>query len=137
MWTMAPMRAVANPCPWTRWGRFWWRCAFVLCALVVCALSLAPPTALPPSAFSVWDKAQHALAFVALAVLGLQAYPGRWGRLWLGLLLLGAAIELAQAAVGWRQGDVADWVADAVGVALGTGLFRALRRLGVLWPATT
>jgi VanZ family protein len=109
----------------------------VLCVLVVCGLSLAPPTALPPSAFSMWDKAQHALAFVALAVLGLQAYPGRWVRLWLGLLLLGAAIEVAQTVVGWRQGDVADWVADAVGVALGVVLFRALRRWGVLPPATT
>lgn len=131
------MRIVANPFRWSRLGLWGWRCAFVLCVLVVCGLSLTPPTTLPPSAFSMWDKAQHALAFVALAVLGLQAYPGRWGRLWLGLLLLGAAIEVAQSVVGWRQGDVADWVADAVGVALGVVLFRTLRRWGVLPPATT
>ena len=31
-----------------------------------------------------------------------------------GLLAYGALIELAQAATGWRQGDVADWVADQV-----------------------
>jgi len=42
-----------------------------------------------------------------------------------GLLLLGAVIEVAQAATGWRVGDVADWVADAVGVGLAYGFFRA------------
>jgi VanZ family protein len=68
---------------------------------------------------SFWDKAQHALGFAGLAFLGLYAYPGRVVRLILGLLMLGAAIELAQAISGWRQGDWVDWVADDVGIMLG------------------
>jgi VanZ family protein len=52
-------------------------------------------------------------------VLGLWAYPLRGLRLALGLLAYGLGIELAQAATGWRFGEVADLLADAVGVAVG------------------
>ena len=50
------------------WG-FW---ALALCVAV---LSLMPTNYLPAQVFSLWDKAQHALAFTALASLGLLAYP--------------------------------------------------------------
>ncbi len=36
-----------------------------------------------------------------------------------GLLIFGAAIEIAQSVTGWRYGDPLDWVADAVGVLAG------------------
>jgi len=42
-------------------------------------------------------------------------------RVLVGLLLLGVAIECAQAMTTWRQGDWMDWLADASGIALGTG----------------
>jgi len=38
------------------------------------------------------------------------------------LLVFGGLIELAQAATGWRHGEWADWLADAVGLALGLAL---------------
>ena len=50
----------------------------------------------------------------------------RWGRnLGLGLtlgafivLVFGLTIELAQSLTTWRQGDVWDWLADAIGIAV-------------------
>ncbi len=90
--------------------------------LCVTVLSLLPTEYLSPQVFSLWDKAQHALAFTALALLGLQAYPHRRWRVLAGLLVFGGLIELAQAATGWRHGEWADWLADAVGLALGLAL---------------
>lgn len=89
---------------------FW---AFVLGTVF---LSLVPVEHVP-QALNWWDKAQHALGFAVLTVLGLLAYPkaARW-QLAAGLLLLGACIELAQAASGWRRGDWLDLLADAVGI---------------------
>ena len=98
-----------------RWT-FW-----LLLALVI-GLTLLPIAYLPQQAFSLWDKAQHALAFAALAALGALAYPRRVGLLAASLLVFGGAIELAQAATGWRSGDWADWLADAVGLIAGLAL---------------
>ena len=113
------MRADARARHWLQRGLvggFW---ALVLCVTV---LSLMPTAYLPPQVFSLWDKAQHALAFTALAALGLLAYPRQPWRLAIGLLAFGGAIELAQAATGWRYGEWADWLADAVGLAAGSAL---------------
>lgn len=99
---------------------FWAACA------AVAALSLAPVEHLPPQVFDIWDKAQHAAGFAALAFLGRLAYPSQPSRLLVALLVYGALIEVAQAATGWRQGDVKDWIADAVGVVIGLALFRLL-----------
>lgn len=65
-----------------------------------------------------WDKAQHVLAFVTLTTLALIAFPRvRAAWLGLGLGLFGALIEIVQA-TPWvhRDGDVWDWVADALAV---------------------
>jgi VanZ family protein len=95
------------------------RPVFWLLLLAVITLSLLPSPYLPPQAFSLWDKAQHALGFAVLAFCGGLAYSARLGRLGIGLLLLGGAIELAQHASGWRQGDWADLLADVIGLAAG------------------
>lgn len=96
--------------------------------LGVTVLCLLPTAYLPPKVFSLWDKAQHALAFATLAALGLLAYPHRRWRVLAGLLVFGGLIELAQAATGWRYGEWADWLADAAGLALGLALARSLQR---------
>lgn len=94
------------------------RGVFAAACVAVVVLSLVPGEAIPKP-FQFWDKAQHALGFAGLAVLAawarVSAQAWRWG---LGLLVLGAAIEVAQSFVPWRFGDVADWLADAVGVGL-------------------
>jgi VanZ family protein len=99
---------------------FWFAC------IAVAVLSLLPGEYLHSGAFDWWDKAQHALAFLVLCGLGLQAYSGRSTRVFLGLLAYGVLIELAQAATGWRYGDWQDWVADAVGILATYGLWLRL-----------
>ena len=113
--TQSRQPAGSSPQRLVRWT-FW-----LLLALVI-GLTLSPAAYLPQQAFSLWDKAQHALAFAALAVLGALAYPRRVGLLAASLLAFGGAIELAQAATGWRSGDWADWLADAVGLVAGLAL---------------
>lgn len=103
------------------------RLAFWACLLAVVALSLTPVQHLPQQVFSLWDKAQHAGGFAVLTLLGLWAYPHRVTALLVAMLALGVGIELAQAATGWRYGDVADWVADAVGVAAAYTVWRLLQ----------
>jgi VanZ family protein len=99
--------------------------------LMVVAGSLLPVDYLPPPVFSIWDKLQHATAFAALYLLGLQAYRSKSLQVILGLLLLGGAIEIAQAATGWRYGEWLDWLADAVGIAAAQALLIAWPRLRI------
>ncbi len=46
----------------------------------------------------------------------------------LGMLLLGGVLEILQGTFFGRDAELADWVADAVGVALAALVFTALRR---------
>lgn len=103
------------------------RVAFWACLLGVVVLSLTPVQQLPPQVLNLWDKAQHAGGFAVLTLLGLWAYPQRAVTLLAAMLALGAGIEVAQAATGWRYGDVADWLADAVGVAAAYTVWRLLQ----------
>lgn len=105
------------------------KAAFWSALLTLTVLSLIPTGLLPSQVFSLWDKAQHALGFLVLAVLGLAAYPRH--TVWVPLLLLahGGLIELAQGAAGWRHGDLIDWLADAIGIAFGTALWLWRSRL--------
>lgn len=101
-----------------------WRLALGGAALGLTVLALLPAERLPPlSVFNWWDKAQHALAFAVLAVLAGLGWPRVPAWRWcLALVAYGMLIELAQAATGWRHGDVADALADAVGVLVGLGV---------------
>ena len=87
---------------------FW---AAALFALVM-ALNPHPPS-FPhePS-----DKVQHMAAFATLAALGAKGYPRLgWFKLFFGLSLFGALIEVLQAIPDLhRDSDPLDWVADSV-----------------------
>ena len=93
--------------------------AFWLACTTVAVLSLVPTAHLPSGLFDWWDKAQHALAFAVLCSLGLVAHPARGRTVIVGLLAFAAGIEVAQAATGWRVGELTDLLADTVGLALG------------------
>ena len=88
--------------------------------LLACMLyvSVVPLVTLPAVFSMGWDKGQHIVGFAVLAVAGFVFAPGRRVQVAIGLLAWGAIIELAQAATGWRHGEWADWLADALGIAL-------------------
>lgn len=91
---------------------------------LITILSLIPANSVP-QAFQFWDKAQHALGYVALAVTGCLAFPQRVMFVFIGLLAHGAAIEILQGAVTTtRFGNVFDWIADLTGVLAGVALCR-------------
>jgi VanZ family protein len=100
------------------------RWAFWSCALAVLVLALMKPVHHMPT--TGWDKANHALAFFVLALLGAAAYPRRWRRVLLWLLAYGALIEVLQGLTGWRDAEWLDLLADGVGLALAWPLVRRL-----------
>jgi VanZ family protein len=83
----------------------------------------------PVVADTGWDKLNHALAFAGPMFAGLAARGRPSGPAVLalagGLLAWGAALELLQTQLPPRSGDPADWLADAVGVALGAAAHAA------------
>ena len=109
--------------------KIFFKLLFVSALVVTTVLALLPIEMLTAPVFNWWDKAQHALAFAVLGALGFAAFPSRPGRVALGLVLYGVAIELAQLAVGWRYGEWEDVVADTAVLAL----VWLLRRLWLLW----
>jgi VanZ family protein len=102
---------------------------FWLYLITLLVLSLVPTGQLPDGLSSIWDKAQHALGYAVLVLLGMRAYPS-WPLLKMGaaLLVFGGLVELAQAATGWRYGEWADLLADAVGIGFALLAWRWLPR---------
>ena len=89
----------------------------VLFAAVILWGTLKPPGS-GGGSFPLTDKQAHALAF-ALLVLPLSlAAPRLIPKLAISALIFGGVIELIQPSFG-RSGDLGDWVADAIGIALG------------------
>ncbi len=103
--------SLASPL-WIALGRIACLAACVLTLVSAFAPARDAPHLLP------WDKAEHFLAFYALAILGAAAFP-RWNALWIAapLLALGGLIEIVQALpIVGRDSDIHDWYADTIGV---------------------
>ena len=105
------------------------RALFWIAVVVSYAAAVVPSSDAPDP--TGWDKANHMLAFATMAVLAGPAFPG--APLWrpaVGLVAFGGLIELTQMipALG-RDAELADWIADAVAVAAGLAVSRA-----VPWP---
>lgn len=111
-----------------------WRSAFWLAVVAGVVLSLWPA----PEETAHWipysDKIEHAISFGVLVLLGTRAGYRHWPMLALGLLALGAAIEVAQGFTPTRTAELDDWLADAVGVAGGYFVDRALRNRSLRQP---
>lgn len=102
--------------------------AFGAAVAVLLWLSLAPTKDLP-GAELIWDKAEHAVAYVVLMAVGQVLFPGRPFRLAAFALALGAGIEIAQASMGFgRQGDWLDLLANSLGVVAGLAIGLVVRR---------
>jgi VanZ family protein len=105
-----------------------WRAVLCGLAAVVAWLALTPDP--QPALSTGWDKANHMLAFCALAVAGRFGFPGsRMLLLPAALLAFGGLIEIAQASVPGRSADWADLLADGAGI--GTGMLLAAVMLGL------
>ena len=71
------------------------RALFWIMCLAVLLGALAPQSDVP-QLFALADKVVHTLAFAALALVGLRAYPGRLLVTCLLLVALGGLIEVVQ-----------------------------------------
>lgn len=98
--------------------------AFAAGALAVTVLSLLPREVVPD--VDLGDKVQHLIAYLCLALAGGIAFPDRRSllALGLGLVVLGAGLEFAQAIVPGRFASVGDAIANTLGVALGLTIAR-------------
>jgi VanZ family protein len=111
-----------------RHRRLWVVLSAALVVTIVYA-SLAPHLPLPPVPAG-FDKIEHFAAYCALAVWFTGLYPRtRYGRVVVGLLTLGAAVEVAQGVMQMgRSAELLDMLANAAGV--GVGLLLALALTG-------
>ena len=107
-----------------KWLRVLW---FAAIGVVIVA-SLLPSSSLPMRALDrlkISDKLEHALAYFVLALLPtLHERRAFIAVAAVGAAGLGVALEYGQLYSGWRDFEVGDMIADAVGVCIGvaTGL---------------
>lgn len=100
---------------------------YALASGLILYVALAPGHALPD--VSLWDKAEHAVAWGGLTLMGLAFWPGRRWAVAAYALALGLVVEVGQATMDLgRMGDWRDLLADAVGVAAALGLAALLGR---------
>ena len=103
--------------PELRWRARWQALGWFLLALIVVG-SLVPLR--QRGMLAGMDKLEHLVGY-ALLMYWFAALHAPARRTWfaIGFVVLGAALELAQGATGWRSADRYDLVADAFGVAIG------------------
>ncbi len=96
------------------------RIAFVIGLLAVILLSLLPEEVLPDP--GIWDKLNHVMAYGVLALAGGLGFRGLRSLLLvgIGLLILGIALEIAQAALPHRSASAYDVLANLIGISLGS-----------------
>lgn len=109
-------------------GATFWRWLFWLCVVAGVALALAPAPERKTPWFAHADKLQHTVSFAVLVGLGWRARLGPRWRLAVGLLLLGAVIEVLQSFTATRTAEWADLLADAIGIAAGLGVASWIER---------
>lgn len=90
--------------------------------LLVAVLALGPFQGIE-HVIGLGDKAAHAVAFGGLLAIAFLAFPRmRRNDLALAVLVLGAAVEIAQLMAAGRSPSLMDWLADAAGVCIVHGL---------------
>jgi VanZ family protein len=103
---------------------------YALAALILSYMALAP-TQDVPGADLVWDKAEHASAWTVLTLAGLVLSTKRRWAIGVFAIVFGAVIEVLQAVMPFgRDGNVADWIADIIGIAAAYVIWAIARRLG-------
>jgi len=106
-----------------------WRLSLAVLLGVVSWFAFKP--VLPVQELPHLDKLRHISAFTTLSVVASLAWAphARLARLVAaGLMAYGLLIEAVQTQLPSRSGSLADWAADALGIALGLALVRLLHR---------
>ncbi|CAH9015663.1 VanZ family protein [Candidatus Nitrosacidococcus sp. I8] len=110
-----------------------WRFLGWLGVIGIIYLSLTPSLADLNFLIVYQDKMEHFLAYGLLAWWFSQIYPAR-SHLWFGIFFisLGIAIEFLQDLTG-RDFEYGDMLADTLGVFSGYGLYRAAKKVRLIW----
>ncbi|MDJ0781061.1 MAG: VanZ family protein [Desulfosarcinaceae bacterium] len=113
-----------------------WLLVALYCLLIFLQSAFPAPDNLP--GIPGLDKLAHLAIYLVLGLLFAHAYtlslprilPAHWLLLlaWLSATLYGATDEVHQAFVAARSADIVDWLANAVGAALGARLYLHRRR---------
>jgi len=113
-----------------------WLLVALYCLLIFLQSAFPPPGDLP--GIPGMDKLAHLLIYLVLGLLFVRAYALSFPRIpptpwlfwlaWLSTALYGASDEVHQAFVTARSADALDWLADALGGAMGAVLYLRLRR---------
>lgn len=100
-------------------GSHWVQAGFWCGVGIITVTSVLPKDALPQ--VDLWDKLLHVLSYAAVAALGGAGFLETRARviMGLGLITLGALLEVAQIYVPGRLGEFGDGVANAIGVVVG------------------
>jgi VanZ family protein len=103
--------------PELRLALFWWSVGWAMVVFIAVSC-LEPPRYVPD--LHLWDKAEHALAFFGMTFwFGGLVRRSRYPIIAVLMLLFGGGIEIAQGSMHLgRDEDIADFVADAVGIAI-------------------
>lgn len=105
------------------------RCTFTVTIALITYASLVNVTELPEIATRVWDKLQHASAFLLLSFLLQRSFPDKrplstaYMAQVVFLISYGALIEYLQSYSPYREASLGDLVADSVGVLCYTLLY--------------
>ncbi|RYZ15024.1 MAG: hypothetical protein EON61_01430 [Alphaproteobacteria bacterium] len=97
--------------------------------MALAAFLLIAPDVGPPPLLPFQDKLFHAVAFACLTGPAVLVLPRQYLWFWVAhMVALGGGIEVAQAMGDeGRSGDVADFVADCVGIVAALGVGRWIR----------
>ena len=112
-------------------AKFTLRAVWSIAILFVVVGSLIPGDSFPIKTLErvpVSDKVDHFVAYAILAFL--PAIHERWGFVIaaaIGAVVLGVALEFGQLYSGWRDFEIGDMVADAVGVCFGLAVGLEIR----------
>ena len=103
---------------------------YALATAILLYLCLAPSRDLPK--INLWDKEEHAIAWLVLTATGLILSPNRPRAIATYAFGLGVFVELAQWAMGFgRDADWHDVAADSLGIA---AAFVVYFPVVLLWP---
>jgi VanZ family protein len=103
------------------------RAAFFTALAGITTLAFLPDYSALPPLVSVSDLANHAAAFVVLALLYSLSYPHSQKRIAATLLVYGVFIEAVQALLPTRYASLEDIAADSVGLIIGMMVQRGIR----------